>query len=328
MIKSLFRLEFKRNFEKSNKIGPFDSTLSKKYNFVRGRLFVLTIFAIPKAFQGHNAIIQTNAIKSWKKLSPSCEIILFGNDYGIGDAACKLGVFHVPKIETNDFGTPFLSSVFSIAQKIARNNMLMYVNSDIIFFQDLIEAIKKIDRKRFLLCGRRWDYDLRELIDFEDDAWDQKLKNQLFKEGEPHGLSGIDFFVFPRDLIEMPPFLVGRIGWDTWLIYSMRMQSIPVIDGTSSITALHQNHDFSHSKFGKQKRVSGPELSYNIDLAGGYSNMLTLRDANWLLTPKGLRKAKLLRRLYCMLSTKTFWRKILAVKRITCEQIKKWLTQD
>lgn len=289
---------------------------------------MLTIFAIPKAFHGHNGVIQTNAIQSWKRLLPKCEVILFGDDHGVRETARKLGVFHVPAIETNHMGTPFLSSAFSITQMTAGNNLLMYVNSDIILFQDLIEGIQKIDKKSFLLCGRRWDYDLNEEIDFGDAAWNQKLKAKLYAEGRLHGLSGMDYFVFPRDLIQMPPFLVGRIGWDTWLIYEMRMRNVPVIDGTNSITALHQNHDFSHSKFGKRKRVVGPELSYNMNVAGGYSNMLTLRDANWILTKKGLRKAKLFRRFYCMFSTNPVWRQILSGKRIVIEQFRKWLAVD
>ena len=37
----------------------------------------ITIFTIPKAFEGHNGIIQRNAIKSWLKLDPRPHIIPF-----------------------------------------------------------------------------------------------------------------------------------------------------------------------------------------------------------------------------------------------------------
>ena len=44
----------------------------------------------------------------------------------------------------------------------------MYANSGVIFFQDLIEAVQRIDRPYFSLYGRQWDLDVREEIDFKD----------------------------------------------------------------------------------------------------------------------------------------------------------------
>jgi len=59
---------------------------------------LLTIFSIPKAFAGHNGIIQNNAIQSWVRLSPACQVILFGDDPGVAEAARRFGVVHVPDI--------------------------------------------------------------------------------------------------------------------------------------------------------------------------------------------------------------------------------------
>ena len=87
---------------------------------------MISIFAIPKPFQGHINIIQRNAIQSWIALNPKCEIILFGDDYGIADVAKEFNIRHVSEIKKNEFGTPILSSAFSSAQKLAKNNILMY----------------------------------------------------------------------------------------------------------------------------------------------------------------------------------------------------------
>jgi len=276
---------------------------------------MISIFAIPKPFQGHINIIQRNAIQSWIALNPKCEIILFGDDYGIADVAKEFNIRHVSEIKKNEFGTPILSSAFSSAQKLAKNNILMYTNSDIIFFQDLIEAIQKIDKPLFLICGRRWDLDVTEEIDFEDGEWTARLKGKVKKEGKRHGLSGMDYFIFPRNLVEMPPFAVGRPGWDTWLIYDMRLRRVPVIDATEAIMVIHQNHDFLHSKFGEEKRVGGPEWQKNIEIAGGLTNMLTLRDADWILDKNGLRRPDFPMRLFSMFSLFYPWRLLLAVKR-------------
>ena len=50
---------------------------------------MLTIFAIPKPFQGHVSIIQRNAIQSWTKLHPDCEVILLGDEPGTGTVAAE-----------------------------------------------------------------------------------------------------------------------------------------------------------------------------------------------------------------------------------------------
>lgn len=276
---------------------------------------MLTIVTLPKSFIGHINIIQRNAIQSWLKLRPECEVILYGDDDGVAETANELGVKHISSIEKNEFGTPLLSSAFNSAQKLAKNNILMYANSDIIFFQDLIEAVQRIDKASFLLCGRRRDLDVREEIEFESNGWADNLLDKVKNEGRLHGLSGMDYFIFPRNLINMPAFAVGRPGWDTWLIYNMRSRRIPVIDATKAVTVIHQNHDFSHSRFGEKKRVGGPEWQKNIEIAGGLTNMLTLRDADWVLEENGLKRPDFPTRLFSKLSLSYPWRVLLAVKR-------------
>ena len=276
---------------------------------------MLTIFTIPKPFQGHNKIIQRNAIQSWLKLSPRCEIILMGDDDGVAETAHELNVKHIPSIEKNEFGTPLLNSVFDIAQKIARYDILMYANSDVIFFQDLIEAVQRIDKPCFLLCGRRWDLDIKEEIKFDQAGWRNELLAKLRNEGRLHGPSGIDYFIFPRTLVHMPAFAVGRPGWDSWFIYHVRSRRIAVIDSTKVITVIHQNHDYSHSKFGGEKKVIGPEYDENIKLAGGYTCLMTLRDADWIFYENGLKRPGFPKRIISMISLFYPWRLILLIRR-------------
>lgn len=276
---------------------------------------MLTIFTIPKPFKGGSGIIQRNAILSWLELRPTCDVILFGDDEGVGDFAEEFKVLHISSIKRNELGTPLLNSAFDLAQQISKYDILMYSNADIIFMPDLIKAISRIDKSSFLLCGRRWDLDVKEEIDFEDNEWSGKLHKRVEKEGKRHGLSGMDYFIFPRNLVNMPPFAVGRPGWDSWLVYDMRTRKIPVIDATESVTIIHQNHDYSHSKFGGLKSVTGPEYDKNIKLARGYTCMLTLRDADWVMDKNGLRRPRFPTRIFSMLSMCYPWRVLLSVKR-------------
>jgi hypothetical protein len=44
---------------------------------------MLTLFTTAKPFEGHSGVIQRNALKSWKRLHPDVEVILFGDDAGL-----------------------------------------------------------------------------------------------------------------------------------------------------------------------------------------------------------------------------------------------------
>ena len=279
---------------------------------------MFTLFTIPKAFKGLIGAIQRNAVRSWQRLQPKCEILLFGDESGIAETADELGVIHVPTIEKNEYGTPLLSSAFDQAQRISSYDMLIYCNADIIFMQDLVVAKSLFSFERFLVCGRRRDLDVHDEIDFESDAWAEEMLTRLRQHSHLHGSSGIDYFVFPKLLVKMPPFAVGRPGWDNWLIHHMRSHGVPVIDATHAITAVHQNHGYGHSPFGGSVRVGGPEAKENIRLAGGRAKMMTLRDADWVLTRDGLRRPPVARRLISALSLFYPWQLLLAAKRRLC----------
>lgn len=247
---------------------------------------MITIFTLPKAFTGHSALIQRNAIASWRALGADVEIILFGADAGIDAAAADFGCRHRPAVQTTEHGTPLLGPVFAEAQACASWPLVLYVNADIIFTHDLRAAAARLPADRpFLVCGQRLDVWVEQPLDFTADA--QAVVDGLCRAGRLHEPAGSDYFLFPRGTIALPPFSVGRPGWDNWLIFWARQAGIPVIDATEAITVVHQNHDYSHSKFGTRQRVSGPEYETNIRLAGGFSRMLDLRAADHVLSPDG-----------------------------------------
>ena len=127
---------------------------------------MITIFSTPKPFNSLVGVIQRNAIQSWTKLKPDCEVILFGNEDGAAEIAKELGIKHIVDIERNEYGTPLISSMFTIAQNVSRNEILCYANSDIILMGDFTKTINNIKRRPFLVVGQRTDIDVSENIDF------------------------------------------------------------------------------------------------------------------------------------------------------------------
>ena len=253
---------------------------------------MLTIFSIPKPFRGHIGTIQRNAIQSWLKLSPLCEVVLCGDDPGVAEAAAEYGVKHLPHIARNAYGIPLLNSAFELVQQAAKERLIVYVNADIIFLSDLIASVKRVTAKRFLMVGQRWDLDVSAPIDFKSEDWEPLLRKQVYSCGALHSPAGSDYFIFPNGVMgELPAFVVGRPGWDNWFIYRARALGIPVIDATGPNMVIHQNHDYSHiQESTKVPNLESPDARYNLKLFGDQEHVFTftLYDATHRLTRRML----------------------------------------
>jgi len=250
---------------------------------------MVTIFAIPKAFNKDFATIQINAIKSWKQITN--DIILFGDDVGVGHIAKKLRIQHVKKVEKNLLGTPILSGIFSDVQKRAQYNLLAYVNADVILLGDFLHGIKYIHFQKFLAIGKRHNIGLKKAIRFGE-GWERRVLRELKKQkrDNPIGNSS-EFFLFPKSVrFNIPKFAIGRLYWDSWLIYRSRQLKLPVIDMTPSICYLHQIHSYKHHKNGFDGVWYGTEAKRNYQLAGGNKTRFKVDDANWVLTGNVVRR--------------------------------------
>lgn len=251
---------------------------------------MLTIFSIPKPFKGHIGIIQRNAIQSWTRLLPECEIILFGDEPGVEEVAAEAKAKCVPQISRNEYGTPLLDYIFAEVHKMARHHSLCYVNTDIILMSDFIKAVQRIRFQRFVMVGQRLDIDLAESWDFEKPDSVEKLRRYAFEHGKLMAPTGIDYFVFPRDcgLNSIPPFAVGRPGWDNWFIYNALKRHIPVINVTKVVSVIHQNHDYSHIPRSVGRVWEGPEADRNRELIGDTDRMRFISDATHIMTSRAI----------------------------------------
>jgi hypothetical protein len=258
----------------------------------------LTIFSAPKPFTNpHINVIQRNAIQSWQRLGDETRPVLVGQEDGLAEAAAEYDVCLLPDVERNAAGTPLISSIFSLARRASDSPYLLFVNGDILLLPDIVAATHRIaDQVRgpFLLIGQRWDLNVTTLLDFSD-GWEQRLRADVEKRGKLHRPAGSDYFVFPRQAFtEMPDFAVGRAGWDNWMIYHARSMGWPVIDGTPSVTIVHQNHDYSHLPGGKP-HYDLQESHDNMAKAGGFSTMYMVLDADKELRNGRVRNAPLTR---------------------------------
>ncbi len=249
----------------------------------------LTIFTTPKRFEGRSDVLQRNAIRSWTQLEEAPEVLVFGDDEGTPAGCAELGVRHVPGIATNEFGRPLISDMFARAQQLAAHDVLCYVNADVILTSESVVAAGKVANwaPQFLIVAQRWDLDAVEPRELDNPNWEVNLKARAVREGERRSEVWIDWFVFRRGQLDsIPPFPVGRPGWDNWLIWHSVTSGVPVVDATNYVPLIHQRHDYGQGG-GQKVQWEGEETQRSHALIGHWSHYYTVAHAQWMLTVGG-----------------------------------------
>ncbi len=265
---------------------------------------LLTLFTTPKPFVNpHITMIQRNTLKNWLKLGDDIEVVVIGDDPGIAEVCERFGLHHLPDVKTSPQGIPLISSIFSRARDVNNSPFLVYANADILFLPALVDSVRAIaeEKPRFLGVGQRYDLDVNAPMDFAGD-WADELRERALTEGELHAQTGSDYFIFPRTCFqEIPDFMVGRAGWDNWMIFKARWEHWSVVDMTPMLTIIHQNHDYAHLA-GGIKHYHQPETWVNVYLGGGRRTIFELTDATHTLRDGKLEKKP------C--HWKRFWREV------------------
>ena len=250
---------------------------------------MITIFGTPKNFEGIFKIIQINAIRSWRSLSKDVEIIIFGKSEGAQKIANEVSAIYYPNIKCSKNGVPLLSDLFHKANQIASFDILLFINSDILLPKRFIYSIRNVKDKfsHFLLVGHRWDLKVEKLINFNEAAavslfWE--MSEMKSKKASP---AAIDYFGFRKNsLKKIPDFVVGRPGYDNWLIWYARRNFMPVVDISEEVKVIHQRHHYNfHNLKNNPKIFDRNKISIEED---GKKNMklhgdrvLNLLDADF-----------------------------------------------
>lgn len=217
---------------------------------------MLTLFSVPKPFEGEMGTLQRRSVESWRALG--VQVLLLGD---VAEAARQLGVEHVPGLQVTERGTPRLDSAFALADGASRYPLRCFANTDVILGEDLLTAVRAVSGQtgRFLVVG------------------------QTEEDGKRRGAAAMDWFVFTGGLFgDVPPFAIGRACFDNWLVWKARQVAV-VVDATHDVHAVHQPHDYAHVAGGKEAAYYGEEAARNLELAGGKSHLYTLHDASHVL---------------------------------------------
>ena len=251
-----------------------------------------TIFTTAKPFRGHFAVIQRNALQSWKRLHPEVEIIVFGHDEGSAEVCREFGLRHEPEVARTSSGAIRLDDMFARAQSLARHDLLCYVNCDIILQSDFCRALQQATEahREFLMVGQRWDVDITNPIDFSTPNWQAEMRRRAQAANRQRDTGWIDYFAFTRGLYgpDLPPLAIGRVCWDVWLVWKALAQQKALVDASRVVVAIHQNHDYSHHPQGSRGVWGGEEPKRNYELSGGPKHFRRISDATHVITPYGI----------------------------------------
>eukprot|EP00759_Apiculatamorpha_spiralis_P004777 PhF_6_TR12897/c0_g1_i1/m.20306 len=260
------------------------------------RPFVVPVFGSPKPLEVNNTLQTLLTVRAWEALSsiPHVKPVIFANDdITLASAQTIRGADVEPKFEIHStYHQPTYRGLFQKAFDLYDNaSVVVYTNSDILYTRSLVETIHAVAEfynaksttdhprwKGFMIIGQRTNIDVPKEFRIQGD-WESQLRSWELS-GETFESDAEDYFVVSRGLFDwhtVPDFVVGGVAFDNWLVNKANVMGnhdmAMVVDGTKTITAIHQNH--CNEKNGNEKcSHAHPKSDYNRELAsrhGGWT---------------------------------------------------------
>lgn len=255
---------------------------------------MVTFFSVPKAFAGDMDIVQRNSIASWLSFANDVQVVLCGEEHGVPSVAGDFGVQRAPRVKRNEYGTPLLHSVFSQAAKLARHDVLCYVNCDVILAGAMAQVAETVRRRQLVVVSRRRNLTKIPCLDAHADDFKRRIAKLAATAALDGPETALDVLAFPSEsfFTDIPAFAVGRPGWDNWYLFHALKHWRPVADATAVLEVMHQPHDYGHVPDRAGSGWEGPEANRNRELAGGWQALFSLLDVSHTLGSHGLRPAR------------------------------------
>lgn len=139
-----------------------------------------------------------------------------------------------------------LKSLFArMAEHFPRARFFGFANGDILFTEDLVESLQYVDAvaqksnwTRLFVTGTRTNVDFKQGSPLRNISEVKELAGR----GKLYNFGTEDYFItmahgFPW--ADIPPFVVGRVGYDNWLVATSILMRLPSVDLTRTVTAVH-----------------------------------------------------------------------------------------
>ena len=235
---------------------------------------ILTLFTTFKASY-NKSFIHKNTIRNWELLSPDVIPVLF-TDLNVPSSTVdyarerKWHIFSIP--QRSKGGMPILRYMFLEAQKLFHTRFYGYANGDILFdrgLPDTIHGLMRLNKSlsEVLIVGQRRNWNIK----WQQHVSDIKEIGEYAQSAPLFMACAQDYFISTRNgypWSTIPDFVVGRVGYDNWLLIKALTKQIPLVDATITVTALHQ----TDTKGIYEGSTATVEKWLNVQLAGASEN--------------------------------------------------------
>lgn len=195
-------------------------------------------------------------------------------------------VHDVPR--SNQFGSPFISDMIKVIMSSPYHNSTFFgfANGDILFDDSLVITLKSIagflttynhnSSKRLtapvLIVGRRTDSQIgRDATRLISNMF---YVEQLRRKGKLHRINSVDYFIFTADFPWhlFDGLVIGRPGYDNYLLLAASKRRLNVVDATNTLTAVHlETPREGLKKLGERRwGTSKADINYNRYKLKGY----------------------------------------------------------
>ncbi|XP_052232705.1 uncharacterized protein LOC127845678 isoform X3 [Dreissena polymorpha] len=212
-------------------------------------------------------IVHNLTLINWRSFHPSVIPVVFTNESSVIIECNKAGVTALPLSNAAADGIPVLKYMFRDAMNHFKTSLYAFSNSDILYTDTLIRTLAQMINSKtiyfsrpVLIVGCRTNVEnvtLEEGLHWENITRISQSRGKQFTEWAE------DYFItspsFPWN--EVPEVVVGRPGYDNWLVYNSRKMKYNVIDATKTILAVHQT-----TLAGNNEGRNHSNRDYNLDL--------------------------------------------------------------
>ncbi len=242
----------------------------------------LTIVSTCKPFIGDDAIRQRNSIISWITAVKPQNVLLVGDEPGVAEISEEFGLMNDKEVDRIDGRLPSLQGVLD-SPSLRDSPFVCYVNADVILPANTTDVLERVARQmsQFMIVGERWNIDLLRPIKSTEIA-DRSLETFARQHGRLPGPHWVDYFIYPQGLLgEIPRLAIAGGLWDHWLVGRALQQGASVVDATSVLTAIHQEHQRPDANAAESRWTT------NLEVIGDQRMLRTIADATHSLATDG-----------------------------------------
>eukprot|EP00039_Didymoeca_costata_P022802 m.5215 g.5215 ORF g.5215 m.5215 type:complete len:524 (+) comp3253_c0_seq1:232-1803(+) len=260
---SAYQEEMERIKEENRLCVEMDPVISMPGSIPPLIVMITTVGHFKQGEKDPKYILQRGAASTLAVLRPTVLTIL---DLELPDSLMPDPTMPRVHCPSNDQGTPRLKSLFGHAEMVARrlrSPWAGFINADIAVDTSLTRVLEAIthetsDDDAVLVIGQRLNMhnasshaEALHKIRLDTSRSLASLRSAMKlalvgmsrnKENRWMGETAMDYFFFKPgtfDWDDIPEFMVGRIGWDSWIVQWAIDHGVKVIDSTPRIHAAH-----------------------------------------------------------------------------------------